>query len=431
MKIYCVNYKIYVRQKTMSVVGLITEYNPFHKGHEYHIEKAKELTGASNALVVMSGNYVQRGTPAFLDKYSRTTMALNHGADLVLELPLPFSCSSAEYFALSAVTILNKTGIVDFICFGAETEDLSILEKIAKTLIDAKNNEEHSLNILIKDILKTGVNYASARSQAICKYFNDSTIENIISMPNNILAIEYLKALLVLDSKIKPILLKRTNASYHHDEANDYMYSASSVRNNIENSDTLSALCKFDKIYKDNYNKNYPIKENDFDRILAEKLIYNIHNNVDLSIYSNIDNQLANRIANVFKESSYRGWNDFAMKIKNKNITYTAICRGLLSILLDLKQVDFNEYLDNDICNFVRILGFNISASPLLNQIKNNCHITTYGQLSEINNNDALNKTDLKLINQAIYADELYNSVTSLKFNSEIPNEYRRKIIIK
>ena len=119
------------------------------------------------------------------------------------------------------------------------------------------------------------------------------------------------------------------------------------------------------------------------------------------------------------------------MKIKNKNITYTAICRGLLSILLDLKQVDFNEYLDNDICNFVKILGFNISASPLLNQIKNNCHITTYGQLSEINNNDALNKTDLKLINQAIYADELYNSVTSLKFNSEIPNEYRRKIIIK
>lgn len=415
----------------MSVVGLITEYNPFHKGHEYHIEKAKELTGASGALVVMSGNYVQRGTPAFLDKYSRTTIALNHGADLVFELPLPFSCSSAEYFALSAVTILNKTEIVDYICFGAETDDLSTLEKIAKTLIDAKNNEEHSLNILIKDILKTGVNYASARSQAICKYFNDSTIESIISMPNNILAIEYLKAIHLLNSNIKPVLIKRTNASYHHNKSNDYMYSASSVRNSIENDDTLSALWDFDKIYKECYNTNYPIKENDFDRILAEKLIFNIHNNIDLSIYNNIDEQLANRIAKVFKESSYRGWNDFSMKIKNKNITYTAICRGLLSILLNIKQCDFNEYLDNDICNFVRILGFKASASKLLNQIKNNGKIITFGQLSELNDNEIINDTDLKLIKQGIYADELYNSVTALKFKSEIPNEYRRKIIIK
>ena len=99
----------------MGVVGLITEYNPFHKGHEYHIKKAKELTGVSNAIVIMSGNYVQRGTPAFLDKYTRTSIALNHGADLVFELPLPFSCSSAEYFAVSAVTMLNKTGSVDCI----------------------------------------------------------------------------------------------------------------------------------------------------------------------------------------------------------------------------------------------------------------------------------------------------------------------------
>ena len=119
------------------------------------------------------------------------------------------------------------------------------------------------------------------------------------------------------------------------------------------------------------------------------------------------------------------------MNIKNKNITYTAICRGLLSILLNIKQCDFNEYLDNDICNFVRILGFKASASTLLNQIKNYGKITTFGQLSELNDNESISTTDLKLINQAIYADELYNSITALKFNSKIPNEYRRKIIIK
>ena len=118
----------------MNVVGLITEYNPFHKGHEYHITKAKELTGANHAVVIMSGNYVQRGTPAFMNKHDRTEIALKHGADLVLELPLPFSCSSAEYFALAAVSVLHKTGIVDSICFGAETDDLDLLKKIAYIL---------------------------------------------------------------------------------------------------------------------------------------------------------------------------------------------------------------------------------------------------------------------------------------------------------
>ena len=415
----------------MSVVGLITEYNPFHKGHKYHIEKAKELTGAENAIVIMSGNYVQRGTPAFIDKYTRTSIALNHGADLIFELPLPFSCSSAEYFALSAVTMLNKTGIVDFICFGAETDNLPLLNKIAKILVDAKNNEEHTFNTLIKDLMKTGINYASARSLAICNYFNDNSIDDIVNKPNNILAIEYLKALIMLNSDIKPIIIKRTLASYHHDNSNDYMYSASSLRGNIDNSNTLSDLWTFDEHYKNAYNINYPITEKDFDNLLAGKLIYNIHNNIDLSIYNNIDVQLANRIINVFKESSFKGWNDFTMKVKNKNITYTAISRALLSILLGIKKTDFDEYLDNNICSFLRILGFKASSSNLLNQIKNKGSIVTFGQLSEIGDNTNLNQTDLKILNNSLYADELYNSITALKFSSDIPNEYRRKLIIR
>ena len=141
----------------MSVVGLITEYNPFHKGHEYHIKMAKELTGADHAIVVMSGNYVQRGTPAFMDKYTRASIALNHGADLILELPLPFSCSSAEYFALAAVSILDKTGIIDSICFGAETDDLNLLSEIATLLVEAKTNTNHPLNSLIKENIKKRV----------------------------------------------------------------------------------------------------------------------------------------------------------------------------------------------------------------------------------------------------------------------------------
>ena len=129
--------------------------------------------------------------------------------------------------------------------------------------------------------------------------------------------------------------------------------------------------------------------------------------------------------------NSFNGWNNFAMKVKNKNITYTAISRGLLSIILGIKKSDFDEYLDNDISNFLRILGFNSSSSYLLNQIKNNGCIATFGQLSQLNDNIDLNPTDLKLINNTIYADELFNTVSALKFKSDIPNEYRRKIIIK
>lgn len=415
----------------MSVVGLITEYNPFHKGHEYHISKAKELTGADNTVVIMSGNFVQRGTPAFMDKHTRASIALNHGADLVLELPLPFSCSSAEYFALAAVSLLNRTGVVDYICFGAETDNISLLEEIASILVNAKIDDAHPLNILIKENLKSGLSYATSRAFALCELCNNEDINTIIEQPNNILAIEYLKALKLINSNIKPYVLKRTISTYHDSRDNDYMYSASSLRKNIDNDDSIKTLFDFENIYKEKYKVTYPINEDDFDTIMATKLIENLHSNVDLSIYNNIDEQLANKIIKTLRNNSYRGWNDFCMMLKSKNITYTSISRGLLSILLDIKKDDFKKYLDNNICNFVRILGFNKASSNILNSIKNNSSLTLIGQLSEINDNLDLNEIDLNMINKSILADEFYNSIVKLKYSTDIPNEYKRKLIIK
>ena len=313
----------------MSVVGLITEYNPFHKGHEYHISKAKELTGADNTVVIMSGNFVQRGTPAFMDKHTRASIALNHGADLVLELPLPFSCSSAEYFALAAVSLLDRTGVVDYICFGAETDNLSLLEEIASILVNAKIDDAHPLNILIKENLKTGLSYATSRAFALCELCNNEDINTIIEQPNNILAIEYLKALKLINSNIKPYVLKRTISTYHDSRDNDYMYSASSLRKNIDNDDSIKTLFDFENIYKEKYKITYPISEDDFDTIMATKLIENLHSNVDFGIYNNIDEQLANKIIKTLRNNSYRGWNDFCMMLKSKNIAYTSISRGL------------------------------------------------------------------------------------------------------
>lgn len=415
----------------MSVVGLITEYNPFHKGHEYHINKAKELTGADNTVVIMSGNFVQRGTPAFMDKHTRASIALNHGADLVLELPLPFSCSSAEYFALAAVSLLNRTGVVDYICFGAETDNLSLLEEIASILVNAKIDDAHPLNILIKENLKSGLSYATSRAFALCELCNNEDINTIIEQPNNILAIEYLKALKLINSNIKPYALKRTISTYHDSRDNDYMYSASSLRKNIDNDDSIKTLFDFENIYKEKYKITYPISEDDFDTIMATKLIENLHSNVDFGIYNNIDEQLANKIIKTLRNNSYRGWNDFCMMLKSKNIAYTSISRGLLSILLDIKKDDFKKYLDNNMCNFVRILGFNKASSNILNSIKNNSSLTLIGQLSEINDNLDLNEIDLNMINKSILADEFYNSIVKLKYSTDIPNEYKRKLIIK
>lgn len=429
----------------MKTVGLITEYNPFHMGHKYHIQKAKELTGAETAVVIMSGNYVQRGTPAFMDKHARTKIALNHGADIVLELPVPFSCVSAELFALSAITLLNKTGIVDYICFGCEFDDLEILDNIALILAEAKKDSSHQLNNLIRDYVKCGENYATARSLALCKYLktyypntemNISIIKDVLNQPNNILAIEYLKALKLINSPMKPVPLKRTSASYHDNEENDFMYSASSVRN-IVNS-TISAdykehiqrLSLFDNTYNDAFGKLYPIYESDFNIIIGEKLISCKLNNIDINKFAGIDISLANRIYNTLESCPFTDWSTFIEALKTKNIAYTAVSRALLSIALGVEKKQIEQYLANDIASYVRILGFRKDASELLKCIKENGKLTLIGQLSEIKDNSYLNEIDRCMLTQSIYCDELYNMVVRTKFKSNVPNEYQRKLVI-
>lgn len=429
----------------MSTVGLITEYNPFHMGHEYHIKKAKELTGADRAVVIMSGNYVQRGTPAFMDKHSRASIALDHGADIVLELPVPFSCASAELFALSAVTLLHKTGIVDHICFGCEHDDLELLNCIANIFVDAKNDSSHQLNALIKDFLKNGESYASARNMALHKYVSESShisgdaqvLNDIICQPNNILAIEYLKALKITGSAMRPVPLKRTAASYHHDNSNDFMYSASSLRNILCNTDSsdyfqcLGRLCSFDYTYCDTLNRLYPVSESDFNVILGEKLILYKSDISKLTEFVGIDTQLANRIINVIDDHPFTDWKILADGIKTKNIAYTAVSRAILAIALGIKKSHLEQYIDNNFASYVRVLGFKKDASFLLNNIKKHGELTLIGQLSEIKDNPSLNSTDLQLLNHSIYCDELYNMVLRTKYSSDMPNEYKRKLIIK
>ncbi len=436
----------------MKIVGLITEYNPFHKGHEYHIRRAKELTGADAVVVIMSGNYVQRGTPAYMDKYARTNIALNHGADVVVELPMPFACSSAEYFATAAVTLLHKMSCIDYICFGSECEDISLLSNVADVLATAKTDPDHQLNRLIKESVKAGTPYATARSNGLATILGDQC-KDIVNKPNNILGIEYMKALKLLNSPIIPVSITRANAGYHHSEENDAMYSASSLReaisSNIYSSEDniadntsgntvsiriLNELYDFDSYYKSVIGSTAPITEDDFSAILVNNILsYTMVPEAcnTLAQYAGVDTDLANRISNSDILCNFKSFSQFASILKRKNIAYTALSRALLALTLGIKKTDIDEYLDNGIASYVRLLGFKKDSSAVLNAIKASGNLTIIGQLSEVNDSLPLTDCDRRMIKQSIYYDELYNMIIRHKFATDVPSEYQRKIIIK
>ena len=195
----------------MKAVGLITEYNPFHNGHALHIKKALELSGADICAIVMSGDFVQRGEPAVMNKYDRTAVAVSSGADLVIELPVRYSTSSAETFAGGAVDILNSLG-VDSICFGSESGDIKILSEIADILA----SEPDDFGALLKKELKKGISYPAARMNALTQLgiVSEDVVKNILSLPNNILGIEYIKSIKRNAYPIKPITFKRSGMPY-------------------------------------------------------------------------------------------------------------------------------------------------------------------------------------------------------------------------
>lgn len=426
----------------MNIVGLITEYNPFHKGHEYHIKKAKELTGADACVVIMSGNYVQRGTPAFMDKHTRTSIALAHGADIIFELPVPFSCASAEYFATAAVTLLHKMGVITHICFGAECDDIDTLGNVASVLADAKYDNSHPVNQYIKENVKGGMSYASARSNAVAKHLGND-YASLLDTPNNILALEYLKVLKLLHSDIVPVAITRTKASYHDSEANDRLYSASSIRNaalaklanTTDNScDIFEELYSFSEEYRQTLGKTAPVTEDDFSNILCEKLLSLCLSDMTdhaLTEYIGIDNDLANRIANREILLKHTSFSSLTEALKTKNIAYTSVSRALLAVTLGITGADVEAYINNGISSYIRLLGFKKDCSAILNNIKKKGALTIIGQLSEISGSNALTALDMKMLSHSIYCDELYNMIVRYKYKCEFPNEYKRKIIVR
>lgn len=403
----------------MKVAAIIAEYNPFHSGHKYHIEKARELTGADIILVIMSGNFVQRGEPSILDKHFRAKAAVLSGADMVMELPYPYSCSSAEFFAESAVTYLHKLNCVDSLCFGSECDDIDALNHIARLLV----NEPENYKAALKEHLKAGFSYPTARHNAVMGILKDEKYNHILKSPNNILGIEYMKALMKLNSPIKPVSIKRIISSYHHVHNNNPYFSASSIRdaytNNTLDFSELEDICPL-------YGSNplYPVSVNDFSNILSFKLQENIHR---LKEYYDISADLSNRILNNLDK--YTGFKSFIDILKTKNINYTSISRGLCHIMLGTFAEDVYNYRSLGYGDYVRILSFNRNAVPLFKMISTNSSMRIITKLSEADSIlSELPPFNKELFNKSLFSDNIYRLVVQNKYKIVLPNEYRHRL---
>lgn len=444
----------------MKTIGIIAEYNPFHNGHKYQIEQAKKQLGADNVVVVMSGNFVQRGGFAWTDKYLRARMAIDCGADLVFELPTVFSCASAETFAFGSVALLDSLSFVDEICFGSEQGSLELISKIAHFL----NNDDYISEI--DKYLKSGLSFPLAREKFITKIFPDEkeNITSLLKQPNNILAIEYLKALNKLNSRIKPVTIKRMDAGYHstklgcaNNSNSDFgnmlsdipaaspLSSASAIRNAFNDKlFTLSNTYKREKlkeIYEHIPKEVYEILSENTDRFPADnthlndmiyyKLLSFKLENRPLDIFSDVSSDLSERIYNKLPE--FNDFDSFADILKTKQYTHTRITRALTHILLDIKTADIQEF-NHSLCSkdrilYARLLGMNKNKSYLLRNITAIPVITKVANARNIFEKFWSSK-DISGINKMFAYDMFAANLYRHCMNNTVPDEYRAGIYI-
>lgn len=397
----------------MSTVGIIAEYNPFHKGHAYQINKARELTGADNVVIIMSGNYVQRGTPAILDKYTRAKHAIDNGASLVLELPVCYATASAELFAHSAVSMLDRLGCIDYISFGCETDNLTALTEIAKIL--AYEPEEYKSHL--KFFLSQGYTYPAARNKAISKLVAKDKAFTLLETPNNILAVEYLKSLIRLNSTIKPVPIKRADSGYHSTNINSEFASATAIRKCLYERD----FEKISKAVPQNTINIYSmqasfVEANDFSSILASKLIYKD----SFEKYYDISDFLSNRINNTKRD--FTNFTSYTEILLTKNETHTHINRALSHILLGITKENIDYFKENGTVFYAKPLAMKLSNPTLLKEIKANTSIELvkrFGDFYKHQSGPAKLMLDLN-----IKADALYNFVTYTKNGIRLPDDF-------
>lgn len=444
----------------MNVIGIIAEYNPFHNGHAYQIAHVRKNLYADYIVVAASGDYVQRGEPALLDKYTRARMALSSGADLVLELPVLWSTASAELFADAGISLFEKTGCVNGICFGAESGDLALLRRIADVLAD----EPADLKASLKHNLKSGSTFPKAREAALLSYFADAadqdgalpvsteTLSSLLASPNNILALEYLKSLRRRASSITPYLLKREGAAYHETSirsgASEVPASASAIRHTLFAGGAGASEDSADGILHhampqealsilQDYRADFPLLcADDFSSILGYLLLSSSAS--QLARTADSSPEFANRMRNQLPY--YTSFSSFASRLKSKEMTLTRINRILLHSILGITSSDYACGNALDKIPYLRILGFRKSSAPLLAALKASAAvplITRPSQAPKLLSPDAM-----QVFEHDVFAGNLYLQMRNQKGGTplraarmqehDVPpaSEYQRQIVI-
>ena len=405
------------------ITGIIAEYNPFHNGHAYQIEQARLLTGCDFLVVVMSGDYVQRGAPAVFDKYTRARMALDCGADLVLELPVACSCASAEFFASGAVSLLDGLGCVDFLCFGSESGNLQSLMEPARILA----KESPVFQEALRRGLSLGLSFPAARKEAFRACASNP---DILDLPNNILGIEYLKALLQRESILKPVTIKREGQGYHDTLLDSGFASASGIRRFLKQEEApLSALPALKEslpdpvmeVLKDTLAHTLPVWEEDFSMLLRYELLRQSAS--DLTRYADISPDLGRRLKNC--ADKFSSFSEFVALVKTKDVTYTRITRALFHILLNLTGEDTRNSVAMP---YARILGFRKDHSRILGLLKENSRIPIIPKAADYK---TYLTPDLQpLFEKDLFAANLYETIAAAKQKRAFLHDLKRSPVI-
>jgi len=407
----------------MKVNGIIAEYNPFHNGHKYHLEESLRRTGADFTVIVMSGDFVQRGAPAMLDKHARAEMALRCGADLVLELPVLYAASSAEFFAAGAVSLLDKLGVVTHLCFGSECGDGGLLLETARLL----TAEPEACRLALKDFLRRGASYPSARAEALMQcYPSLKDRKSLFSLPNCILGLEYCKALLRRGSTMEPVSVRRLGAGYHdsldgsclgrpdgfcrdsHSAGTESICSAMALRQALREGKSPGQLSHLvpeeasELLCTRLSQRPAPLCSDDFSALLHYRLL--LEKGQGYERYLDVSGDLSNRIQKNLNR--YTGFEAFCALLKSRELTYTRISRSLLHILLDIRDDLMETGKKLDYVPYARVLGLRRSASPLFSAVKKHSSIPLSARLKDIEK--SLGTDALRLLRQDILCGEIY-----------------------
>lgn len=434
----------------MKVTGIIAEYNPFHKGHKYQIDYCKKKLNSDYVIVAMSGDYVQRGTPALLPKHVRAEMALRCGADLVLEMPVSVSTASAEAFAMGGVSMLDGLHIVDSLCFGSEYGKVSALMELAEILVE----EPEEYRQLLKEFLSNGLSFPSARCQALTEYFRNphnftgddfdgvltpllNQIVQILNSPNNILGIEYCKALLRLKSNIKPVTLKRQGMGYHETLAEtdgsdrfsctdgNTFASASAIRELLKATltpETISRIAsqvpdEISLLLASSLQRNEFLTEDALDPLLSYCILK--ENADSFCSYLDVSRDLAERIMN--RSNELNGFLQAASFLKTKELTQSRIQRALLHIILGIREVPATV-------SYARVLGFRRESSTLLKEIKDSSSIPLITKLADANS--LLDESGRSFLYETVFSSNLYEKLLCQKSSRNFVHEYQKQIVI-